>query len=201
MSLKQYIRKDQEFLIYLRGSRDWERYEPGRHGPPDSIRRGYVVAYPNGEILAETLEDADNPPPGTHYIEATGGRRGEAMSRCAGDARVEIRHESSAYHTSDQYYCTRIRNSGEIPFKVRRFAAFGRNFWRYRLGTISNSWFTAEQFRNWFNLGTEWLAPGGGAADRDNYGLGDGYWVFEVEFATGEVVAVQSRLPVPGHRL
>ncbi len=190
MSLAQYIREEQEFLIYIHASADeWEVYEPDRHGTPESIHEGYVVAYLNGEVL-EDCANTESLPPGIDYIKVFK-KNQEVMPQCVDDARVKIQHEPSPYHPSDGHYCTRIRNMGSVPFKVRRFAAFRAIGRQYRISTVSNSWFTEDQFRNWFNQKTEWLAPGDEAVDQDNYGSGNGYWVFEIEFDTGEIVTVK----------
>ncbi len=117
------------------------------------------------------------------------------MSRSVRDARVQIRHEPSEYHAFGRHYRTRIRNAGDTPFRVRRFAAFRRDGGQYRLSTITNSWFTEDQFRNWFHWKTEWIAPGSEVSDPDNYGFGMGCRVFEIKFQTGEVLLVRERLP------
>jgi len=195
MNLQTYIREEQKFLIFIRSSqRQWEKYDPDIHGEPESLRRGYVVAYLNGEII-ENRVNITGLPPGTHYIMETGGRS-EVMPDCVQHPRIEILHEASKYHHHGKY-CTRIRNAGDTPFRIRRFSAFQKAgiFGKYRLSTISNDWFTQNQFMNWFNQKTQWISPGEEVADQDNFGFGNGFWLFEVEFETGEMITVKARLP------
>jgi hypothetical protein len=197
MNLKQYIRNDQEFLIYIHTpSAEWEKYDHNRHGSPELIQHNYVVAYSNGEILDNRANTFDIPP-NTYYIEILERKsKPELMPPCNKDSRVSIQNEPSAYPRQGNY-CTRIQNIGNLPFKIRRFAAFAKTsfFGKYRLNTISNTWFTEKQFRNWFNQKTEWIMPNTEVADQDNYGSGNGFWVFEIEFPNGEIVIVKAKLP------
>lgn len=201
MNLKTYIRDEQEFLIFMQSpDGQWEKYNPAVHGPSESLRRGYVVAYLNGEIVENRVSLHDLPP-GTHYIDEFKGKP-ELMPTCVDDPRIAIHHEPSAYHRHRKY-CTRIRNAGDTPFRVKQFAAFQKTsiFAKYRLSTISNAWFTDDQFIHWFNQKTRWIAPESEVADHDNFGVGNGFWVFEIEFETGKTVMVKTRLPnkMPRH--
>ncbi len=201
MNLKTYIRDEQEFLIFMRADGgEWERYDPAKHGSPESLRRGYVVAYLSGEII-ENRVNMNHLPPGTHYIEESDGKP-ELMPPCDDDHSIAIQHEPSAYHRNGKY-CTRVRNAGNTPFRVKRFAAFQKAglLGKYRLSTISNAWFTQAQFIHWLNQKTEWIAPESEVADHDNFGFGNGFWVFEIEYETGKTVTVKTSLPnkMPGH--
>lgn len=194
MSLKDYIRDDQKFLIYLRTAhKGWEIYDPDKHGTPRSVRRNYVVAYLNGEILENRVKGPDIPP-GTHYVEQRE-RSSVTMPECRDDHRIEIWHETGISRAGK--YCTRVRNTGNTPLRIRRFAAFvcEEPGGEYLLSTITNDWFTAEQFIYWFNQQSSWIQPGQEVCDPDNYGFGSGYWVFDVEFSSGESVFVKSVLP------
>ncbi len=196
MKLSNYIRKEQKFQIFIRSkSGEWETYDPITHGPAESITRDYVVVYPNGEIL-ENLANTKDLPLGTHYIPFVP-HKVVKMPKCIiDDPRVKIVHEPSAYHQQGRY-CTKLTNTGDIPFKVNRFSAFRKRgfFSGYRLSTVSNDWFSHEQFTCWFNAKSQWILPGSTVADQDNYGFGNGYWVFEIEFENKEVILVKARLP------
>lgn len=193
-TLKQYIRKEQEFQIYIYvGYQQWEAYDPARHGEAKNISFGYVVAYPNGEILENTV-DSDIIPVGTYYPGETT-PRSETMPECVASPSVEIKNIPSLYHNREERYCTRIRNTGAVPFKINRFAAFHMLDGRYVISTITGDWYTCEQFRNWFNQSQEWINPGEQVADQDNYGYGIGYWVFEISFQTGDSANIKVPLP------
>lgn len=195
MALSAFIRKEQEFQIFIRGRNgEWETYTPSAHGPAESITKGYAVAYANGELL-EYCDNGSDLPPWTNFI-YTIPYKVVKMPECAADARVSIVHEPSAYR-QDGYYCTKLTNNSDAPFKVNRFAAFSKKgfFGGYRLSTISHDWFSHEQFLYWYNTRSEWIRPGTTVADQDNYGFGNGYWVFEIEFKNQEIVFVKSRLP------
>lgn len=196
MKLSTYMRKEQHFQIFIRSrSGKWETYDPSVHGPADSISRNYVVAYANGEVI-ENRVNTNDLPPGTNYISVVP-YKVVKMPQCVVDEpRVQIVHESSVYHQHGRY-CTKMTNTGEIPFRVNRFAAFSKaGFFRgYRLSTISNDWFSHEQFMCWYNAKAEWLQPRSTVADQDNFGFGNGYWVFEIEFEGKETIRVKLRLP------
>lgn len=196
MKLSAYIREEQEFQIFIRSkSGEWETYDPSVHGPADSITWGYVIAYTNGEVV-ENRVNVNDLPQGTHYISMVPYKVVKMPKCVADDPRVTIVHEPSAYHQHD-HYCTKLTNTGDIPFKVNRFSAFSKKafFGGYRLSTISNDWFSHEQFMYWYNAKSEWIQPGSTVADQDNYGFGNGYWVFEIEFENKKVILVKSRLP------
>ncbi len=193
-TLKQYIRKEQNLLIYIYTSdSQWELYDPSLHGCAERIENGYIVAYPNGEIMADAV-NTNATPPGTYYIEEME-TTDEVMPLCIDSALVEIRHCSSINNHADERYCTIVRNIGDVPFKVKRFAAFSMRNGEYRLSTISNTWFSNTQFQNWFNQTDEWITPNMKVADQDNYGYGNGYWVFEIQFQSGDTVFIRSKLP------
>ena len=196
MKLSTYIRKEQEFQIFIRSkSGEWETYDPMTHGPAESITSGYVVAYANGEVVENSV-NADDLPPNTHYISVVPYKLVKMPECAADDPRVKIVHEPSAYHQHGRY-CTKLTNTCDIPFKVNRFSFFSKKgiFRSYRLSTISNDWFSHEQFMCWYNAKSEWIPPGSTVADQDNYGFGNGYWVFEIEFENKKVILVKSRLP------
>lgn len=78
-----------------------------------------------------------------------------------------------------RYFGTWVENQSAEPVRILKFGAYR---WcegdRFELNTISNTWFTAEQFRNWYGLTqSEWIEPGQ-AADPNNYGSGAlcAYW-------------------------
>ena len=196
MKLSTYIREEQDFQIFIRsGSGKWEMYDPSVHGAAEEISGDYVVAYANGEIIENHVYTNDLPP-GTTYISGVPYRVVKMPQCVVDDPRVRIVHEPSVYHQHGRY-CTKVTNTGEIAFRVNRFAAFSKAgfFGGYRLSTISNDWFSHEQFMCWYNAKAEWLEPQSTVADQDNFGSGNGYWVFEIEFEGKETIVVKSRLP------
>jgi len=196
MSLSTYIREEQEFQIFIRSnSGEWETYSPSVHGPADSINRDYVIAYSNGEIVDNRV-DVNDLPPNTHYVAEVPYEVIKMPDCVADDPRVRISHEPSAYHQHG-YYCTKLTNTSEIPFRIARFSAFSKAglFRGYRLSTISNGWFSHEQFMCWYNVQSEWIGPECTVADQDNFGFGNGYWVFEIELKDKTSILVKSRLP------
>jgi len=196
MKLSTYIREEQEFQIFILNEGDhWETYDTSVHGSAEAIDDGYVVAYANGEII-ENQSNARSLPPGVSYIVGVP-YQVVRMPPCVGnDPRVRIVHEPSIYHERGRY-CTKVTNTGEVPFRVNRFASFSRAglFGGYRLSTITNDWFSHEQFMCWYNAKAEWLSPQSTVVDEDNFGFGNGYWVFEIEFEGEETILVKSRLP------
>lgn len=198
MTLSRYIRADQEFLIYLRmPNGEWRRYDSVEYGPAADIKKDYVVAYLNGEVL-EVIPPAAALPEGLHYIQTFPPQK-IAMPECVeDDFQVSITHVVSSYYRGGRY-ATRIYNPGPQRFRIRRFGGFHRwGLWgRWRLSTITNNWFSGEQFRCWYNQKNEWIMPGEYVIDYDNYGYG-GYWVYEVEF-DNRTIFVKSKEPQPAH--
>jgi hypothetical protein len=194
LPLSAYIRKEQKFQIFVRGkSGEWETYDPSVHGPAESITKGYAAAYSSGELL-QNCDNGKDLPLGTRYVSLMP-YKVIKMPECVVDPRVSIVHEPGVYRRG--HYCTKLTNTGDVPFKVNRFAAFIKKgfFGSHYLSTISNDWFYHEHFLCWYNAGQEWIQPGSTVADQDNYGSGKGYWVYEIEFKNKEVIFVKSRLP------
>ncbi|MBN2211336.1 MAG: hypothetical protein JW709_08065 [Sedimentisphaerales bacterium] len=193
MSLSRYIRDDQAFLIYLRSpDGTWRRYDSAEHGPAGDIKKDYVVAYLNGEVL-EAVPWAEKLPEGLYYTK-TGPRQNIAMPECGKDDLVAITHYVSPYHRSGRY-ATCIYNKDWRPIRIRRFGFFrpsgtGK---RYKLSTITNDWFSGEQFRYWYNQHNDWIMPHEKVTDHDNYGFG-GYWVYEVDYGDKSIF-VKSKAP------
>ena len=195
MKLDTYIRKEQNFKIFIFDNNKWNLYDPSLHGSPESIKHGYIVAYNSGEIV-EDCANSNDLPDEVYYIEDEPYKIIK-MPECIEDnSIVSIIHEPSNYH-SGNYYCTKLTNTGSVPFRVNRFAAFEKPglFRGYRLSTISNAWFSHEQFMNWYNVRSEWIEPGETVADQDNYGLGNGYWVFEIECSNNNRFFVKEKRP------
>jgi hypothetical protein len=91
-------------------------------------------------------------------------------------------------------YETVIRNDCDEPIEITRFAAYRREGGVWRLSTIANGLFTAEQFREWYGVEGGWIEPHRSASDPENYGP-DALWVYFYRTKSGRTGKASGRSP------
>ena len=80
--------------------------------------------------------------------------------------------------------------------RVTRFAGFSKSDGALRLSTITGDFFSEEEFINWYGAPTNgWIPPNGTVEDPNNYGSGDGYWVYYFETQNGKTFAAGAQIP------
>jgi hypothetical protein len=133
--------------------------------------RAFVVAYPGGQLVDCELADLPDPPGVVGGVE---GRDDDILH----DARLEEgrRYVAVEYGPSELRpgepgcYSTTLTNVSGQRIRVLRFAGYKRIPGGWLLHTISGTFFSSDEFREWYGLEGEWVGPGQSATDHNNYG-------------------------------
>ncbi|MBU1220691.1 hypothetical protein KKF34_17330 [Myxococcota bacterium] len=153
----------------------------------------FLVAYPNGEVLSVQREFYPLPD-GIHFVNYRKKPRKDILDLTTleeGKKFVEITYGTSGSRPNQPgYYSTTIRNISAYRLRVIHFGAFTKSGLVFRLNTITGDYFTADQFINWYGTPEDgWIAPNTSVSDPNNYGSGDGYWVYYFETENGVTFA------------
>lgn len=151
--------------------------------------RSFLIGYPSGEILDSEapflplpdglhyIEEAEEPV--VHFIESSDFRDGSQYV----DIRFGEHPENAEYSFR---YATWFTNKSAHKLRVLKFGAYAPEGRKYRLHTISDTFFTAEQFRNWYGMDGEWIMPGETVCDPNNYGGSGCLWAYWCETSEGK---------------
>jgi len=159
----------------------------------------FIVAYPNGKVLSAHREFFPLPE-GTKFIETKLTPRKDILDLSMlkeGSAFVKISYSpSSSQRIKSDHYSTSIRNISDQKIRVIKFGGFTKSGEVYRLNTISGDYFPADDFINWYDAPKNgWLQPGTTVSDPNNYGGGNGYWVYYFETEDGKKFAAGAKHP------
>lgn len=173
--------------------------ESGRQVPLNTTT-AFVAAYESGEIIATSVPVPNNLPLRTYFARAVSEGIGHALSEadisgastCVTISFDRLRDSGSR----GQVYETRLTNHCPHPVRVTHFGAYIFHDGMWRLNTIVNGFFTAEQFREWYGTAEDgWLNPGVTAVDSENYGA-DALWVYFLESPDGKLDKAVGRAPL-----
>ena len=211
--LKEYVLRGRDYRIFVGTPAE----EPGAWSLVDKVEgddvilqkgenlalsavTSFIVAYPNGEVLASA--DVFWPlPEGVCFIApseepAKHTLRPAVLS--SGAAYLRVVHGVPRRVSGRWEYATRLANVGTQRVRVLRFGAYLKKCLAWRLSTVNRDFFSAEQFRAWYGLGArEWIEPGESVEDPDNYGGGPVIWAYFCETDTGEKFVAGARLDTP----
>ncbi len=159
--------------------------------------QSFVVAYPNGEILdyesvfAPFINGIHSPviarKPTMHTIRLSNLEDGNKL--------INVEHSPSTFASRDKpYYLTVVENISDRKIKVEHFGAYTLFGEEYMLNTISNTFFTADEFINWYDQQGEWIPPGQTVSDPQNYGS-QCLWVYYCITEDGDTFACGSICP------
>jgi hypothetical protein len=209
--LRTYLAQRQDYLVYvgfpLDAPASWRKVDSWRGTTLRVVDEVielsdvslFVVAYPNGQVLEAVFEPLPLPE-GIEYFESKGNGRNDVLdtdelSEGARFARVSF-GPSGSRPGQPGYYATSLTNTFDEPFRVVRFGAFSSSGALAQLNTISGDYFSGDDFANWYGVGDDgWIAPGETVADPNNYGGGDGYWVYYCETEKGDAFCVGAKHP------
>jgi hypothetical protein len=159
----------------------------------------FLVVYANGQVL-----QAERPffplPEGVGFFEERAEQRRDLLDLselAEGEAFVKVSYGESASHPNDRsQYSTTIRNNSDTKLRVLKFGAFTKSADGYRLSTVSGDFFSDDEFISWYGAAKDgWITPGQTVMDPDNYGGGDGYWVYYFETESGKKFVAGGRIP------
>jgi hypothetical protein len=152
--------------------------------------KAFVVAYPNGQML--DCELAGLPPPAGMTGLARGRTQHLDVLRPAdleaGRKYIEVKYGRSASKPNEPgHYSTTLTNVSGRRVRVLRFAGYARTPEGWTLNTVTGSFYSAREFREWYGLGeNEWLGSGESACDPNNYGGPPVLWAYFCQSEDGE---------------
>jgi hypothetical protein len=105
-----------------------------------------------------------------------------------GRAYIQITYGPSATRQRDRhYYATSLKNISTEGIRVRRFAGYRPSEEGWRLSTVTRQFYSAEEFCEWYGLGSsKWIEPGQVVTDPNNYGSPPVLWAYYCESASGQ---------------
>jgi hypothetical protein len=150
----------------------------------------YLVAYPSG-----TLVDWDGPPDLTmpswvNFPEKVPLREHDALAAAnleEGQKLVRVTFgESTSHPGSRGYYSTTLKNISANRVRVLKFGGYIRKGNVFVLHTIADGFFTAEEFKDWYDQRRDWIEPGESLTDPNNYGSPPVLWAYYCEAEDGK---------------
>jgi len=129
---------------------------------PAGVARFVPLPDPDMDIIQ--LQDLET---GKHFIEVTYG-------------------QSTAQPTSPHHYSTTLTNISDQRIRILRFAGYCETPRGWEMNTVTGKFFSAEEFVQWYGLGTnEWIEPGSSVIDPNNYGGPPALWAYYGETESG----------------
>jgi len=192
-SLEYYLGLKRDYKIYVsvKGLDNWQKIR-SKSEIKTARLKNFCVCYSSGEIL-EIYSNVEKIPSDAHWIEDNR-NEGLGFEEIAFDEvdlsqkEIEITNKVSK-NPSGVYYETTITNkTGENIYPI----AFG-GYQKYEekgafvLDNVVDNAYSAEQFKSWYGLKRDFLASGESVSDPNNYGDGDGYWIFVFKTESGEI--------------
>lgn len=156
---------------------------------PVSDVRAFAVAYANGQLV--DLESCGLPlPQGLKGLFPSSRRDSDILhldDLKPGEAYIQITYEPSVTRPRNRnYYATTLKNISTERIRVHRFAGYKRNGEGWKLSTVTRQFYSAEEFREWYGLGSgNWIEPGQAVTDHNNYGSPPVLWAYYCESASG----------------
>jgi len=162
----------------------------GHGNIPLTTVRAFVVAYPNGQVVDAELCGLPLPQKMTGLFP---GKRIDLEvlqpeDWLEGDHYLRIKYGLSKLKPTDRnHYSTTLTNISKQKVKVLRFAGYTKTRGGFQLNTVTGTFYSAQEFREWYGLGSsDWILPGESAADPNNYGGPPVLWAYYCEAEDGK---------------
>jgi hypothetical protein len=151
--------------------------------------QAFMVAYPNGQIIDGELLDLPVPA-GLDGVAPSQESDADLLHQAdlkAGESYLRVRYGPSALRPRDRgHYSTTLTNVSQQRVRVLRFGGYTRSRRGWELNTISGTFFSAEEFREWYGVGRDsWIGPGESVCDPNNYGSPPVLWAYYCQAEDG----------------
>lgn len=157
---------------------------------PYSRVRAFAVAYTNGQLVDAELRGLPLPPGTSGLLPSrkTDDDILEADDLVIGRNYIRITYGACPAHpNSPDHYATTLTNISNEPIRVERFAGYTKTNAGWRLFTVTNSFFSAEEFQEWYGLRNRaWIMPGKSVTDPNNYGARPVLWAYYCRSESGK---------------
>jgi len=162
----------------------------GRGTLPLSGVKAFIVAYPNGQLV-DCCAGGLALPEGFSGLSPAGDADDDTLELAdlrLGERYIQVTFGRSASRPDDRNcYSTTLTNISNERIRVNRFAGYGKTTRGWKLSTVTNKFYSAEEFREWYGLRTgEWILPGESATDPNNYGTPPVLWAYYCESESGD---------------
>lgn len=152
--------------------------------------KAFVVAYPNGQII--DCEFAGLLPPHRMTgLQPGRNKHGDILRAddlVEGRKYIQVTYGRSVLRPQDRnHYSTKLTNISEKRVRVLRFAGYIRMPQGWRLNTVTGTFYSALEFREWYGLAQdEWVEPSQSVTDPNNYGSPPVLWAYYCQAEDGK---------------
>ncbi len=161
--------------------------------------RAFIVAYPNGQLV--DYNGSGLPlPEGITGLSPSGDTDRDILQLAdlrAGGQYIQIKYGRSTSRPNDHnHYSTTLTNISNEKIKINRFAGYTKTSRGWKLTTVTNKFYSAQEFQEWYGLGSDqWILPGQLASDANNYGSPPVLWAYYCESESGKQFIAGAVLP------
>ncbi len=152
--------------------------------------KAFIVAYPNGQLVDGNTRGLPLPKGFTGLSPSAIPDRDilQLSDLKIGKQFLKIKYGKSPSHPNDRsHYSTSLVNITNERIKVNRFAAYIKTNRGWRLSTITKKFFSAQEFQEWYGLGSNpWIMPMQAVGDPNNYGAPPILWAYYCETESGK---------------
>ncbi len=151
--------------------------------------KAFLVAYPNGQLVDYQTHGLTLP---KRFSGLTPSSKGEQdilqlADLGLGNRFLKIEYApSQAKPNNPDHYSTTLTNISNEKIKVKRFAGYKKTSRGWELSTVTNKFYSAQEFQEWYGLrNPQWILPGQSARDPNNYGSPPLLWAYYCESESG----------------
>lgn len=149
----------------------------------------FIVTYPNGQIvdcnlrnllLPEGITGLSPSAEADHDILALTDLQGA-------EEYIQVTYGRCPSRPNDpEHYSTTLRNISDEKIRINRFAGYVETSRGWELYTVTNQFYSAEEFQQWYGMRDEWIVPGQPVTDLNNYGGLPVLWAYYCECESGK---------------
>jgi len=156
---------------------------------PLSEVTAFFVTYPRGTLVEYHCPRAVPVPDWVHVEEPLGPPDQDRLipdDLEEGHALVRVEFgKSTREPSSRRHYSTTLTNISGERIRVLKFGGYTKHGGEFFLHTITNRFFSAMTFMEWYGQKNDWLEPGESVVDPNNYGDPPVLWAYYCETQSG----------------
>jgi hypothetical protein len=149
----------------------------------------FFVTYPRGTLVEYHCPRPIPLPKWVHVEEPSGTPdQDRLIPHDLEEGRALVRVEfgrSTREPSSRHHYSTTLANVSDERIRVLKFGGYTKHGGEFFLNTITNRFFSALTFMEWYGQKGEWLEPGESVTDPNNYGDRPVLWAYYCETEGG----------------